>query len=413
MRRIARSAAAILFVAVACQSSTVAPTPTPASPTPTATLPTEPQRREHLEKVWSTLKENYYRADLGGVDWDRVRTEFEPRVVGAATEVEYRAALSEMVGRLGDGHSRYVSPSKARDERLERAGGLRYGGIGFNGRWWDGLYVQTVFADEPAARAGLRRRDRILSIDGKAPPNADAGLQAIRGPEGTSVRLTVQSPGQAPRDVTLTRAQVKGRARPEARRLESDPRIGYLFVPTFGIVDMGRLAHAELEKIIAPDLAGLVIDLRGNDGGDSVSVLEFLGAFVKGEVLSLAGANYRERLLVSERPLYAALASVPLTVLVDRNTESFSESVAAVLQSLRKAQVVGETTAGNTETIQAFDFLDGSLLWVAVAINRLPNGSVVERVVPDIRVDGGWIDHIEREDPYVLRALALLKSATR
>ena len=355
------------------------------------------------------MKENYYRADLGGVDWLRVKAEFEPQVVGAANEPEYRAALAAMVGRLGDDHSRYLSPSQARDDILERAGGLRYGGIGITAAWSDGLFVQTAYQDEPAARAGLRRRDRIVAIDGKMPPTQEAGLRAIRGPSGTSVRLTIKSPGQAPRDVTITRAEINGRARPEARRLEGDPRIGYLFVPSFATVDMGRLAHAELEKIMGLDLAGLVIDLRGNQGGTDVAVADFLGAFVKGDVLSFVGAKRHDTFTVPERPLFATLSGLRVVVLVDRSCASFCESVAAVLQALRKAPLLGETTAGNTEAIQPFDFLDGSRVWVAVALDQLPNGTVVERVVPDIPVSDSWIDRTERDDPYIIRVLDLFK----
>jgi C-terminal peptidase prc len=293
-----------------------------------------------------------------------------------------------------------------------RSGAFRYGGIGFHIYWLDGVYVHTVNAGDPAARAGLKRRDRIVAIDGASPPSLDGAANAIRGTPGTPVKLTVKSPAQAPRDVTIVRAEVQGRERPEARRL--DARIGYVFVPTFGTSDMGALAYDALTGIVTPDLAGLVLDLRGNAGGGDAPVRELLGAFVSGDVLTLVGDHHPAvALTVPERPLYAALARVPLVVLVDRTTASFGETVAAILQSLRGARVVGEPTAGNSETTTRFTFADGSVLWLAVATDRLPNGTVVDRVTPDIAVSERWIDYAEDADPYVLKAMAALKEMTR
>lgn len=404
-----RAPAALLFFSVVACQTAPPPTLTTAS-TPPATLPGEQARREHLNSVWTIVKENYYRSDFGGVDWDRARAEIEPRVISATTEAEYRAALAAMVQRLGDGHSVYLGPAQALAEDLAMTGAGRYGGIGFIGGWSDGLYVHAVFAGDAAERAGLRRRDRILAIDGSPPADIQTALAAIRGPEGTRVRLTVRSPTEAPREMTLIRAQVQGRAHPQAVRLEIDPRIGYLFVPTFGVADIGRLAHQELEKVAGPDLSALIIDLRGNPGGEDVAVVEFLGAFVMGDVLTHIGPKHRDVLSVRERSLFTRLAGVPIAVLVDRGTASYAESVAAVLQSLRNAQIVGESTQGNTEFIKPFNLPDGSRLWVAFAIGHLPDGSVVERVVPDVPVDGGWIDRAERDDRYIRQALAVLKS---
>jgi carboxyl-terminal processing protease len=286
-RGVLPTAALLFMVVLACQTPTVAPTPTSIrpspTPSPTATVPTEQARREHFQEVWSAVKQNYYRSDFGGVDWDRARADFEPRIVQAASAAAYHAAIAAMVERLGDGHSGYLSPfdAYAQDRQLTSSPG--YAGIGFQSRWRDGVYVHAVYPDNPGARAGLQRRDRILAIDGTPPLDINAVL-SIRGAEGTTVHLTVRSPGQASRDMTLTRAAVKGTPVPEAHRLEAEPRIGYLFVPTFGVREMGRLAHDELGKIIGSDLAGLVIDLRGNDGGTVEAALEFLGAFVMGDV---------------------------------------------------------------------------------------------------------------------------------
>ena len=89
--------------------------------------------------------------------------------------------------------------------------------------------VISVFPDSPAAQAGLLPHDRILAVDG-GPVRDEQGISRTRGPEGTSVRLTVRTYGEAPRELTVTRREVTG-GLPIDFCLVPGTRLGYVMLP--------------------------------------------------------------------------------------------------------------------------------------------------------------------------------------
>lgn len=174
---------------------------------------------------------------------------------------------------------------------------------------------------------------------------------------------------------------------PSATRVGPEGEILLLHLPSFDSLDIDELADRELAQALARGAPqGLILDLRSNPGGYLDSAYNLLGQFVSGTV----GSEYDELgsydLDLPTGPRYFAFAKVPMVVLVDRDTASAAEIVAAVLQDRGRATVLGETTAGNTETVVPFDYLDGSRLWLAVGGFRLPSGAAIEGrgVVPDL-----------------------------
>ena len=181
--------------------------------------------------------------------------------------------------------------------------------------------------------------------------------------------------------------------------------IVYLELPSFDSLDIPDLVAEELGSTLsAGPPAGLIVDLRRNYGGYLSSAYDVLGQFVNGEV----GVEYDDLgtypLDLSPGELYFAFAKVPMVVLVDRDTASAAEIVAAVLQYVGRATIVGLSTAGNTETVIPFEYVDGSRLWLAVGGFRLGDGSALEGrgVVPDLHPETGG------GDPFLDTALALL-----
>jgi C-terminal processing protease CtpA/Prc len=120
--------------------------------------------------------------------------------------------------------------------------------------------------------------------------------------------------------------------------------------------------------------------------------------------------QHHVRPLVVEPPAGPDLRNLPLVVLVDDETASYAEVLAAVLQSERRTLVVGTPSAGNTETIYAYTLKDGSRLWLAQEGFRLQNGLNLEGkgVQPDSLIDVDWTRYSEDDDPQLLEALRLL-----
>jgi C-terminal processing protease CtpA/Prc len=99
-----------------------------------------------------------------------------------------------------------------------------------------------------------------------------------------------------------------------------------------------------------------------------------------------------------------------MVVLIGHGTESFAEVMAGALQHVGRAQLIGQNTAGNIETLLSHEFEDGSRLWLAQETFRLPDGTNWEGVgvTPDIRIDKGWDEYTAENDPVIAEAVKQL-----
>jgi carboxyl-terminal processing protease len=373
--------------------------------------------REHIfNEVWDTIDRNYLYPDFHGVDWNALKAKYEPLVQNATTSDDFYNALFDMVDALNDGHSRYESPTRAKEEESLESGNADYAGIGIISSPVDkSVGVVYVFPNSPADKAGIKRRDRITAVDGTLfiDPAKEAGR--IRGPEGTTVTLSVVSPEQAERSVPIVRGKVTGAVLPSSHRLSADPSIGYLVIPTLSTDDMDVRVESELKALLSgsPDLKGLIVDMRGNGGGFRTILESILGDFVNGQVGTFFNQTTSYSLNITRKPLADKLDSLPVVLLVDQGTESYAEVMSASIQEKGRAKVVGATTAGNTETIYAYNLEDGSRLWCAQEGFKLLDGTNLEGrgVIPDVTVNVDWTAYQEADDPQILKSVDLLHGA--
>lgn len=401
----AASAPPTVVSATASPASAVIRVPTrtpapPARPTP-MTLAT---RQQIFAEVWTTVNDNYLYADFRGVDWTAVRDEFAPRIAATTGNEAFYQLLAEMVGRLDDNHSRFLPPSAAQREDVLSSGREAQVGIGvMTLPLADGLLIQQIFPNSPAERAGLRPRDRIVAIDGVSFRQGD-----MEGPAGSRVRLTVARPGASSRDLVIIRQPVEGRIRPVARRLAND--IGYLSVSTLWVHDMAEQAAEALAAINTPrPLKGLILDLRSNPGGWRSVLTGLLGHFVRGPVGSFFSRADEAPLVI---PAGAApdLRGLPLVVLIDRDTASYAELLAGILQQEAQATVIGQPSAGNTETIYSYELTGSTRLWVAQEGFKLRDETNLEGmgVQPDVPISLDWTRFSETDDPGIVEGMRLL-----
>jgi carboxyl-terminal processing protease len=387
---------------------TAAPLPswTIAPPTATPDELSAEERRLIFEEVWRTVRDEYLYPDYRGVDWEALGVAYAERVEEPQSREEFYGAMVELVAQLEDNHSRFVPPAAAQAEEISTSGRETRVGIGVVVQpKSDGAFIQLVFPDSPAARAGLRPRDRIVAVDGRPYTLDDSDLQ---GEDGSSVRLTVVRPGDKLRDVVLVRQEVRSHILPYYRRFPGD--VGYVSIPTFWASDMGEQVSGALTDLVAAgSLRGVILDVRSNRGGWGEVLNDVLSHFVRGQVGVFFGRSY-VRPLVVESPAGPDMRRVPLVVLVDGDTASYAEVMAAVLQREADAQVVGAASAGNTETIYAHTLRDGSRLWLAQESFRLQDGTNLEGagVLPDVPLDADWTRYSEDDDPQLLEALRLL-----
>lgn len=390
----------------------VSATPLPsrtATPTPT---PTEPPTVRHLrifDQLYQLVLDNYLYPDYNGLNWPAWGMVTREQIAAGMTDAGFYQVLTELVAKLGDAHSVFQSPAAANLTRNIIHGNHTSVGIGadLSPRPENGSAVLLeVYPAGPAWNAGLRPHDRILLIDGHP---ALEGLWRLDGSAGSTLELSVQSPGQMPRQVALLRAPVNSPAPVTVSRWQ-ESGIVIILVRTFWDQNTASILRHRLQEVgdQAP-IEGIIIDLRTNRGGSEYNLEGTLSLFTDGTLGFFARRN-------SERPLAVIGESIhdsqnlPLIILIGRDTSSYAEIFAGVLQSVGRARLLGTVTEGNVETIWPHSFEDGSRLWLAEEGFRPLHGGNWEQdgVVPDYYVPGDWADFTAENDPQLGMALELL-----
>lgn len=428
--------AILLLVTLGCQTLLPTPRPTPTRPPVTAPPATQPsptetahprltpdtetleRHRRIFNEIWNTVSENYVYPDYNGLDWKAMQAEYAPQVEAAPDDETFWLLMQELIDRLADDHSRYLTPAEVADEDQERTGDLDYVGIGvYLTVPLSATYgvVLMIFPDSPAEAAGLRPHDRILVVDGTpACCNADGSdnLVLLRGPEGSTVRVVVQTPGDAPRELAVPRARIQTQLPIPTRRITtSQGDVGYILIPTLFDETIAERTRDALQQLLdAGPVVGLVVDMRINGGGAYTELSDVLALFMDGRAgRFLRRGKTAETLTIRANPI-GATQTLPLAILIGRDTESYAEVFSGILQDIGRAQLVGEPTAGNVETIYPYDQEDGSRLWIAEETFEPPSDARWESagVQPDVTVIARWEDFTEADDPVLQAALALL-----
>lgn len=401
-------------------TETATPSPSPTS-TPTVTSTPRPPvtpstlQLQTFEELWRIVRDEYLYPNFNGLDWNAIHEEYRQRIEAGLTNDEFYLAMDEMIARLGDDHSVFLSPEEAAEEDAEYAGNLDYVGIGVllsaipeRQR----AVILLTFPGSPAAEAGLTSRDSILSVNGEPILDEDGFLRDIvRGPEGTSITLVVQSPGEPVRQVTITRRRISGSI-PVPYQVLTSPaglRVGYIFLVTFADSNIDEQVGEALQSMAADaPLDALIIDNRQNEGGVDNVLRGTLAYFTQG---TLGYFISRER----ERPLEVVGRSIqrsqqiPLVVLIGPDTVSYGEVFAGVLKDKQRAYLIGEVTEGNIETLWSYDFEDGSRAWIARETFRPyhhpEENWEVSGIIPHLIVMTNWDEVSQEEDPAIQAAL--------
>lgn len=391
-----------------------------ATPIPTAQAvsgQTTARQLRVFRELWHTVETEYLYPDYNGVDWEAVGEEYRARIEAGLSDEAFWAAMDEMLARLNDDHSAFLSPAQVAEEDAVTMGALDYVGVGITTiALPEKAYsaILQVIPGGPADRAGLRGHDRILAVDGVpacCDENGYDALDLLLGTEGSRVEVEAQTPGELPRSVTLTRARIQGSFPIETRRLGN---MGYILIPTLMDEQLPGQVSRALERFADEgELAGLILDLRINPGGTETALRQLLALFADGEMGHFVSREEESPLRVVGQDV-AGSQSVELVILVGRETVSFAEVLSGVLREAGRAHIVGRTTLGNVEVVHGYDFEDGSRAWIAQETFRPPSGADWEKIgiVPDVEIPLDWDEFTAEDDPQLQAALELLQADT-
>ncbi|WP_162917179.1 S41 family peptidase [Dongia deserti] len=280
--------------------------------------------------------------DLTADVLDEATAESE-KIKTAPIEKVHEAMFSGVVSKL-DQFSRYSSAENAREARAARDG---FGGIGVRISVEDDqVRVVSVQHYTPAERMGLKTDDIITAINGESTKGLGQRevVERLRGAVDSKVDITVKRATRDPFDVTITRAHVV----PESINYRREGDVGYFRIYSFNAETAASLkrAVADAEQEIGPRMRGLVIDLRDNPGGLLNQSVAVSNLFLReGRVVSTHG-RHPDSHQYFEASGDDIAKGKPIVVMVDGNSASAAEIVAAALQDNRRAVVVGSNTYG-------------------------------------------------------------------
>jgi carboxyl-terminal processing protease len=337
---------------------------------------------------YQRVQHNSYGRVLGDVISEIQRISLEP----PQTSELFEAAMGGMIGRL-DEYSAYVRPVDK--EKFFEVIDQQFAGIGMEiglDPKTKQLTVMCPLVNSPAYVAGIRAGDRILRIDGAGTQGMSLkdAIGLLRGESGVAVTLTVQHPEEkTPVDIRIVRAVIQmDTVMGDTRNadgswnffLDGHDHIGYVRITSFAEQTAGELERA-MKWLTERHMRGLVLDLRDDPGGLLGSAIAVGNQFIRsGSIVSIRRRNGR----ITQA--YQADGSgmwldFPMAVLVDGNTASAAEIVAACLQDHHRAVIVGQRTFGKGTVQELIDLDDAcGAMKITTASYWRPNGHNIHRL---------------------------------
>jgi carboxyl-terminal processing protease len=282
-------------------------------------------------------------------------------------DASIRGMVSQLRRQYDDRFSHYFDAEELAsfNEAIEGS----FSGVGMTVGQSDesGIRIGSVFNRSPADRAGLRAGDVIVEVDGESilGQNTDLAVAMIKGPEGTEVTLGVRVQGRGEsRSFRLTREEISVPVTSSRVRKVGGLKLGYVRLTTFSegaSVALGRAVKRVRDK----GAVGIVLDLRANGGGLLPEAVLTSSLFIP-EGDTVVETRSRTQGNQVYKAVGGDLDPPPMVVLVNRDTASAAEILAAALQTSNDDPVVGTRTYGKGVFQQVIGLDNGGALDLTV-----------------------------------------------
>ena len=311
------------------------------------------QQLEKLNYTYNYLKNNY----IEDID------------LAPLVEEAIKATLSEL-----DPHSSYLTREDMQQMLTSIDG--EFSGIGSNVAIHnDTLIITRVLSASPSEAAGLRKNDRILSVNDSTLIGLDrkSAVNLLRGPKGSTATLRLKRQGELI-NIDVQRGDIPTRSVEVAYMLNDS--VAYVRVDSF----LSRSTADEFVEAVAPlkDMKAIIVDLRGNSGGLLTAAVRLSELFLKrgDPIVSTEGRKGTSSYQSSKNGRYS---DIPMVVLIDEHTASASEIFAGAVQDLDRAVVVGRRSFGKGLIQKLVKFKDDTGAKITIARYKTPSGRIIQR----------------------------------
>ncbi|HEY5005754.1 MAG TPA: S41 family peptidase [Ktedonobacteraceae bacterium] len=338
----------------------------------TLTQNSQSQKYSQLfEQAWNVIDQNYV---------DRKAVNYQ--------NMSY-TAINAMVSSLHDkGHTYFLTPAQSKSFDQQESG--KFVGIGITlsqDPTSKKFIINSTMVNSPAAKAGLRRNDIILSVNGTTTQgkSLDDVSKLISGNVGTAVTMIIQHQG-APQPQTFHIVRAEITEQNVIMHYIAQDHIAHIQIVQFadGVSDQLKTSITQAKSMGATKI---ILDLRNNGGGIVQEAINTVSDFVKsGDVyLEKDSSGHITPVSVTGTTLDTR---IPLVVLVNENSASAAEIVPGSLKDNGRAMLIGTQTFGTGTVMNRFDLSDGSVLWVGVDEWLTPKGKFIrdQGITPNITV---------------------------
>ncbi|MBO8227981.1 PDZ domain-containing protein [Prochlorococcus marinus XMU1414] len=344
--------------------------------------------KEVIDNVWQIVYRDFL--DSNGKfqksNWINLRKEVLSKTYSDSNEAY--DAIRDMLSNLDDSYTRFLEPKEFNQMRIDTSGELTGVGIQIvKDKESDDLIIISPIEGTPAFDAGIKARDKILSIDEISTEgmNIEDAVKLIRGPRGTKVKLEILRGSQS-LFKTLSREKIEIKSvSSKVNQTKNGLSIGYVRIKQFN-ANASKETRDAIKDLETKKVAGYVLDLRSNPGGLLESSIDISRHFInKGVIVSTVS---KDGLKETKKGNGQALTKKPLVVLVNEGSASASEIVSGAIKDNKRGKLVGKKTFGKGLVQSMRTLVDGSGLTVTVAKYLTPNGTDINKsgIIPDIEV---------------------------
>jgi carboxyl-terminal processing protease len=353
-------------------------------------------------KAWNLLDENFVPATTGSTS--------SPQATAAVTtQDKIWGMISGLAASYGDDYTQFFPPKEKQIFETSLAGNFE--GVGMEIAVKAGvLTVVAPLKGNAAERAGVKSGDKILTIDDESTEglSVEEAVGKIRGPGGTTVKLSLLRDSELPFDVSIVRETINLPIIDTTLRPDG---VFVLRLYSFNAMSPQEFRNA-VREFAASGSDKLIIDLRGNPGGYLEAAADIASWFLpvgKPVVTSDYGGKQPEEVFRS-RGYDVFTDNLKLVILIDGGSASASEILAGAMKDYGKATLIGETSFGKGSVQQTFDVTPDTALKITVARWLTPNRVSISHqgIAPDIKVEMTDEDLKAGRDPQLDRAVEYL-----